>query len=231
VTAGGFPAPPLRYMPGVASTVVFDLDKVLLGGDASTLFLRGRLGQAPRRLLLLLLAAPLLVPGALVPQLRPLSARLMTRIAVGGRQGSDVDAVAASYREALTRKPEAAVADAIACVREHRRQGDVVVVATACEETLARGFLAAVGLGDLDVVGSTGSVWPPRVARAMGESKVTMLTDRGYPPPWPAAYSDSPSDLPLFAGTPRPVLVNAGEKAAKRVERAVGRRPETRTWR
>jgi phosphatidylglycerophosphatase C len=215
----------------MASTVVFDLDKVLLGGDASTLFLHGRLRQAPRRLLLLLLAAPLLVPGALIPQLRPLSARLMTRIAVGGRSAADVEAVASAYGEALSRKPEAAVADAIACVRDHRRNGDLVVVATGCEETLARGFLAAVGLGDLDVVGSTGTLWPPRVRRAMGGSKVARLIERGYPPPWSAAYSDSPSDLPLFAGTPRPVLVNADAKAARQVERTLGRRPETRTWR
>ncbi|TFV91354.1 HAD family hydrolase [Blastococcus sp. CT_GayMR16] len=215
----------------MASTVVFDLDKVLLGGDASTLFLHGRLRQAPGRLLLLLLAAPLLVPGAMLPQLRPLAARVMTRIAVGGRRESDVEAVASAFGEALTRKPEAAVADAIACVREHQRTGDVVVVATGCEETLARGFLAAIGLGDLDVVGSTGALWPPRVRRAMGEVKVALLTERGYPPPWPAAYSDSPSDLPLFAGTPRPVLVNADEKAARQVERTLGRRPETRTWR
>jgi phosphatidylglycerophosphatase C len=215
----------------MASTVVFDLDKVLLGGDASTLFLRGRLRRAPSRLLLLLLAAPLLVPGSLIPQIRPLAARLMTRIAVGGRRESDDEAVAAAFGEALGRKPEAAVADAIACVREHQRTGDVVVVATGCEETLARGFLAAVGLGDLDVIGSTGSLWPPRVARAMGDSKVQLLINRGYPPPWVAAYSDSASDLPLFAGTPRPVLVNADERAARSVERTLGRRPETRTWR
>jgi len=215
----------------MASTVVFDLDKVLLGGDASTLFLHGRLRQAPQRLPLLLLAALLLVPGSLIPQVRPLAARLMTRIAVGGRRKSDVEAVAAAYGEALSRKPEAAVADAIACVREHQRTGDVVVVATGCEETLARGFLTAIGLGDLDVIGSTGCLWPPRVARAMGESKVKRLIDRGYPPPWIAAYSDSTSDLPLFAGTPRPVLVNADDKAARSVERTLGRRPETRTWR
>jgi phosphatidylglycerophosphatase C len=215
----------------MASTVVFDLDKVLLGGDASTLFLHGRLRQAPQRLPLLLLAALLLVPGSLIPQVRPLAARLMTRIAVGGRRESDVEAVAAAFGEALSRKPEAAVADAIACVREHQRTGDVVVVATGCEEILARGFLAAIGLGDLDVIGSTGSMWPPRVARAMGESKVKLLIDRGYPPPWVAAYSDSTSDLPLFAGTPRPVLVNGDEKAARSVERTLGRRPETRTWR
>lgn len=215
----------------MAPTVVFDLDKVLLGGDASTLFLLGRLRQAPRRLLLLLLAAPLLVPGAMVPRLRPLAARGMTRIAVGRRRGSDVEQVAAAFGEALTRKPEAAVADAIACVREHQCTGNVVVVATGCEETLARGFLAAIGLGDLDVVGSTGTLWPPRVRRAMGEAKVAMLIERGYPPPWSAAYSDSPSDLPLFAGTQRPVLVNADEKAAEQVERTLGRRPEMRTWR
>ena len=68
-------------------TAVFDLDKVLLGGDASTLFLSGRLRQAPRRALLLLIAAPLLLPAALVPQLRPLAARAMTRIALGRRCG------------------------------------------------------------------------------------------------------------------------------------------------
>lgn len=215
----------------MAGTVVFDLDKVLLGGDASTLFLHGRLRQAPHRLLPLLLAAPLLAVGALIPQVRPLTARLMTRIAVGGRPESDVEAVAAAYGEALSRKPEAAVADAIACLNEHRRRGEVVVVATGCEETLARGFLAAVGLGELDVIGSTGQLWPPRVARAMGESKVGLLTSRGYPPPWVAAYSDSPSDLPLFAGTPRPVLVNADDKAVEQVARTLGHRPETRTWR
>ena len=212
----------------MAPTVVFDLDKVLLGGDASTLFLDGRLRRAPARLVPLLLAAPLLLLLAALPQTRPLGARLMTRIAVGGRSDSDVQAVADAYREALTRKPEAAVADAIACLRAHQRAGDEVVVATACEETLARGFLAAIGLGDLDVIGSRATV---PVRRAMGESKVTMLTECGYPPPWAAAYSDSASDLPLFAGTPRPVLVNADEKAAQQVERTLGRRPETVTWR
>jgi phosphatidylglycerophosphatase C len=212
----------------VNPTVLFDLDKVLLGGDASTLFVRGRLRQEPGRAVPLLLASPLLLAGAALPQLRPLGARLLTRIALGGSADSDVDRVAAAYRTALAVRPEAMVADAVACVRAHQRAGDTVVVATGCEETLARGFLAAVGLGDLEVVGSQATV---PVRRAMGESKVAMLTDRGHPPPWAAVYSDSPSDLPLFSGTPRPVLVNADEKAARKVERTLGRRPETVTWR
>jgi phosphatidylglycerophosphatase C len=176
----------------------------------------------------LLLASPVLLIGAALPWLRPLGARFMTRLAVGGASGADVEEVTAAYRSVLAVKPEAAVADAIACVREHQRDGERVVVATGCEETLARGFLAAVGLGDLDVVGSQASV---PVRRAMGESKVTLLVERGYPPPWTAVYSDSPSDLPLFAGTARPVLVNADEKAARKVARTLGRPPETRTWR
>jgi phosphatidylglycerophosphatase C len=215
----------------MSAVVVFDLDKVLLGGDASTLFLSGRLSQSPGRLVPLLLASPVLLPGSALPHTRPLAARVMTRIAVGGKSEDDVDAVAEAYRRALTRKPEAAVAEAIACVHRHHADGDLVVIATGCEEILARGFLRAVGLGDLDVVGSTGRLWPPRVRRAMGESKVRMLTERGYPPPWKAVYSDSPSDLPLFAGSPRPVLVNNDEKAARQVERTLGRSPETVTWR
>jgi len=194
----------------MTSTVVFDLDRVLLGGDASSLFLYGRLRRQPARLLPLLLAAPALLPGAAVPQLRPLAARATTRLAVGGRPESDVAVVAEAYRQALTGKPEAAVADAIACVRRHLAGGDDVVVATGCEEVLARGFLRAIGLGALDVVGPSVSTRPLRVRRAMGETKVRMLAERGYPPPWRAVYSDSAADLPLFAGTPRPVLVNAG---------------------
>ncbi|NEK59285.1 haloacid dehalogenase-like hydrolase [Geodermatophilus sabuli] len=212
-------------------TVVVDLDKVLLAGDASTLFLSGRLRQAPWRALLLLAAAPLLVPGAMLPWTRPLAARLLTRLAVGGATATDVESVADAYRAVLARRPEAAVADAIGSVRAHRAAGDLVVVATGCEQTLARGFLTAIGLGDVDVVGSTGSLRPLRVRRAMGGTKVEMLTERGHPPPWAAVYSDSPSDLPLFAGMPRPVLVNADERAATRVTRVLGRRPETVTWR
>ncbi|MGZ4626618.1 MAG: HAD family hydrolase [Kineosporiaceae bacterium] len=167
----------------MSATVVFDLDKVLLGGDASALFLRGRLRESPARMVPLLLAAPLLGPAAVVPQLRPLAARTITRLAVAGHDRTDVEAATSAYREALTRGPLAAVADAIAAVRRHRADGDEVVVATGCEETLARGYLTAIGLDDVDVVGSTGSLRPPRIERAMGEWKVRLLDRRGYPPP------------------------------------------------
>jgi phosphatidylglycerophosphatase C len=222
-------------VPGPASspsgTVVFDLDKVLLGGDASTLFLHGRLRQSRARTLALVLAAPLLLPGAAVPQLRPLAARVMTRLSVGGSPATDVEDVAEAYRAALQVKPEAAIADAIACVRRHQAAGERVVVATGCEEILARGFLTAIGLGELEVVGSIGSYRPPRVRRAMGEGKVAMLIERGHPPPWPVVYSDAASDIPLFAGAQRPVLVNGDEKDAEKITRTLGRRPETVTWR
>jgi phosphatidylglycerophosphatase C len=221
----------LRYLCAMTPTVVFDQDKVLLSDNATTLFLYGRLRLEPSRLLPLLATALLLLPVAAVSALRPLVVRLLVRVAVCGAADDDVAAVAAAFREALSRRPEAAVGDAIACLRRHRRDGDRVVVATGCEETLGRGFLTAVGLGDVDVVGSTGSLHPLRVRRAMGAAKLHLLVERGYPPPWTAVYSDSTSDLPLFAGTPKPVLVNADERAAREVARVLGSAPETRTWR
>jgi phosphatidylglycerophosphatase C len=202
----------------MTSTAVFDLDGVLLRGDAVTLFLAGRLRRAPVRVLPLLAAAPVLALGAVAGPTRPTAARLLTALATGE------DGVAAAYRDAVARRPEAVVAEALACVRAHRAAGDRVVVATAAEESLARGFLAALGLEDVEVVGSSG--W----TRVHGEEKVRALTERGFPPPWTAVYSDSASDLPLFAGTPRPVLVNGSSTAAAQVARVLGAPPGRRNW-
>ncbi|MGY1774193.1 HAD family hydrolase [Blastococcus sp. SYSU D00813] len=213
----------------MAGAVVVDLDRVLLSGDAALLFLRGALAGAPGRAVPLLAAAPLLLTGALLPWTRPLAARALTRLALGRR--ADVDAVAGAYRRAVAGRPEAVVADAVAGVRRHLVAGDHVVVATGCEQRLAEGFLAAAGLAGVEVVGSTGRAWPPRVRRCMGPAKVEMLAERGHRPPWRAVYSDSASDLPLFERTGRPVLVNASARDTERVRRALDRPAETCTWR
>ncbi|MGY1740169.1 MULTISPECIES: HAD family hydrolase [unclassified Blastococcus] len=213
----------------MAATVVVDLDRVLLSGDAATLFLRGALAGSPGRAGPLLPAAPLLLAGSALPWTRPLAARALTRLALGRRPR--VGDVAAAYRRAVVARPESVVAEAVACVRRHQAAGDVVVVATGCEQRLAEGFLAAAGLGDLEVVGSATAGRPPFVRRAMGPEKVAMLRERGHPPPWRAVYSDSDSDLPLFRGAERPVLVNASPRAAARVRAALGRPVDVLTWR
>jgi phosphatidylglycerophosphatase C len=148
----------LRYCRDVTSTVVFDLDRVLVSGNAVTLFARGLLRCAPRRALWLFCLAPLIALVATVAPLRPLCARVLIWLAVQDQSGSSDD-VAGVYREALARWPQAAMGDAVACVRAHRAAGQQVVVATSTEESLARGFLTALGLGDVEVVGSTGSLW------------------------------------------------------------------------
>ena len=128
-----------------------------------------------------------------------------------------------AYRDAVAQRPEAVVAEALACLRAHRAAGDRVVVATSAEETLARGLLAALGLADVEVVGSSG--W----TRAHGEEKVRALTGRGFPPPWSAVYSDSASDLPAVrrhaASRPRQRVVlggRAGRPGAGRPARQAG---------
>ena len=152
----------------------------------------------------------------------------MTRIAVGGPSDADVEAVASAYREVLTASRRRL--SPTPSPPSGRTSGPATRSSSrpAARRPSPAASWLAIGLGDLDVVGSQATV---PVRRAMGESKVTMLRERGYPPPWAAVYSDSTSDLPLFAGTPRPVLVNADEKAARQVERTLGRRPETVTWR
>jgi phosphatidylglycerophosphatase C len=205
-----------------APTAVFDLDGVLLQGNAVRLFLAGRLRRSPARALPLAAAAPLLALAAAAGPTRPAAARAVTWLA--GSSGETV----ADHRAAIAAHPEVVIADALARLRAHRAAGDRVVVATAAEETLARGFLAALGLGDIEVVGSTG--WRRRPVRLHGATKARALVDRGFPPPWTAVYSDSVSDLPLFAGTPRPVLVNAPPAAAARVARVLGAAPVTCTW-
>jgi phosphatidylglycerophosphatase C len=194
---------------------------VLLRGDTVRLFLAGRLRRSPARVLPLVAATPLAALGAVTGPTRPAAARLLT-VAVGAGTGT-----AADFRAALAAHPEAAVADALGCLHAHRAAGDRVVVATAAEETLARGYLAALGLADVPVVGSRG--WP-RPVRVHGAAKVRALVERGFPPPWTAVYSDSAADLPLFAGTARPVLVNAPPRVAARVARVLGAPPATRSW-
>ncbi|MGY1745085.1 haloacid dehalogenase-like hydrolase [Blastococcus sp. SYSU D00695] len=213
----------------MGGTVVVDLDRVLLSGDAAALFVRGALAESPARAVPLLLAAPLLLAGTALPHARPLAARALAGLALGRRSG--VAGVAEAYRRALAGRPEALVVEAVACVRAHRAAGDRVVVATGCEQALAEGFLTAAGLAGVEVVGSVGTVRPPRVRRAMGPAKVELLVERGHRPPFAVVYSDSASDVPLFRVADRPVLVNASARDAGRVRRALGRDVETRAWR
>lgn len=211
-------------------TVVFDLDKVLVSGNVVALFLRGLLWRSPVRALLVCLAAPALATAAIFPRLRPMCARAIVWLTMGSAS-THRKKVADVFRPALLRRPQAVNADAVACLRAHRAAGQRVVVATAAEETLASGYLEALGFADVALVASVGQLRPWRLRRAHGQAKVLFLIESGFPPPWVTVYSDSASDAPLFAGTTRPALVNATGRTVERVRRRLGRMPESRTWR
>ena len=206
-----------------------DLDRVLLSGDAAGLFLRGALAGAPGRAVPLLLAAPLLLVGSALPQARPLAARALTRLALGRRAGPA--RVADAYRRAVAGRPESVVAEAVSCVRRHRAAGDRVVVATGCEQTLAEGFLIAAGLPGVEVVGSTGRLWPPGVRRCMGPAKPAM-SGRPRPPPTVGRGVQrqrvGPAAVPPHRGAG---VVNGSDRDAERVGDALDRPIERRTWR
>lgn len=215
---------------GVEPIVVFDLDRVLVSGNVVALFLGGLPRYSLLRTLLVCCAAPALATAAVLAGLRPVCARAIVWLASGSATTGS-SGVSDVFRSALVRRPEAVNADAVACLRAHLAAGQRVVVATAAEETVAGGYLEVLGLAHLDLVASGGRLRPWRVRRVHGQAKVWHLIEGGYPPPWVTVYSDSASDAPLFAGTPRPALVNANRRTVERVRRALGRMPESRTWR
>jgi phosphatidylglycerophosphatase C len=119
-------------------TVVVDLDKVLLGGDGRHALPVRTPAPEPGRALPLLAARRCCSPVG--PAVDPAGRRpLLTRWrwAAAARTTSTRWPAPTGRRWPASPRPPSA--EAIACVRAHRRQGHRVVVATGCEETMARG--------------------------------------------------------------------------------------------
>ncbi|GAA2189722.1 haloacid dehalogenase-like hydrolase [Micromonospora lupini] len=209
-------------------TVVFDLDGVLLRGDAFGLFMR-RVGFAGARLPLAVVLLLLLAPAVAVPASRPWAARWMSRIGLVGRSASQLRTALERFGADLGAEPGRIIGPGVDMIRAHVAAGDRVIVVTACEHTLARALLDGIGLAEVELVAS--HIHGPRlIVHNHGATKMTQLAARGVTPPWRVAYSDSLSDLPLLGGAERAVLVNANARQVARARRLLGDRLRTVTW-
>lgn len=199
--------------PGAeAPLVVFDFDHTLYDGDSGGHLIRWLVQRNPLR------AASAAVASAV---LGPMVACLPTRrwgisgylwlgtFGLHRRRQLDVlvDRYVQRHRQALR---ERLLPVALETLREHRRAGHRVVIATGAPPELARAILAFVAHQDLPVVGSAvgprlGAVIATRHCHA--EEKMRMLRERGYGD-IAVAYSDSSADLPLLRAAARPVVVN-----------------------
>jgi phosphatidylglycerophosphatase C len=128
----------------------------------------------------------------------------------------------------LAHEPGRVVRDAVAAVRQHLVAGDRVIVVTASEENLARAFLDALGMTEVELVAS--SQVHKQGVNNRGQVKVRQLAGRGICPQWQVAYSDSLTDLPILLGARRAVLVNASPRTLARARAVLGDRVATVTW-
>ena len=195
-----------------APVVVFDFDHTLYDGDSFGHVLRWLLKRNPLRSLVALAATPLLGPmvAFLPTRRRGISGYVwIGTFGLHGRRSFDalLDLYVATHQQEIRQRLLPVALDVL---REHRRRGDCVVIATGAPPELARAILAFVTHQDVPVIGTAVG---PRFG-AMGarrhchnEEKVRMLHERGYGEV-AVAYSDSSADLPLLQAARAPVVVN-----------------------
>lgn len=217
----------------VAPVAVFDMDGVLIHGDVFGSFVRHRLRRSPAHLAAVAGAWPWLAGPILLRRTRRVGVRELLRIALAGLDDHSYAAAARAFALELAQREDRVIHQAVDAIRELQGAGHLVVIATACEERLARAYIDAIGLADVAVVGSLIEFHRLRMRVARhnhGPEKVAALAEVGISPPWAHAYTDALSDLPILRGAARPVLVNPDGWLRSRVRHSLGSLADEVVW-
>lgn len=201
--------------------VVYDLDGVVTRKDTFTAFVVERLRRAP---LLLLRALPAV--GAMLLRSgegRRRSARRVAEIALTGLDERGHSALAADFARRIVAKPSWVRAETVHRMRRQHAAGAQIVVATACEQHLARALLAHAG-APCDLLCASllaESASGMRVAdHRVGARKTQALRELGVPVEEAEFVTDSVADLPTALVAARVVLVGASARTRARYARA-----------
>lgn len=220
-------------VPASGRVVIFDFDGVIVRGDSFEAFLRWRLRKQPWRLLPVLPLLPFVPLLMATAAGKGWLARVFTRVALVGVDEPRFRAAIALFAARFAADPRHFRADALARLRQHRAAGDRVIVCSATERGLLTALLLALGLGDVERVGSRVAVsrWGLRVVwHNYGATKPQALLQGGLRR-WHVAYSDAWSDLPLLRGAAdEAVLVNAPRALVERFAQRLGERLRTVHW-
>ena len=195
-----------------APLVVFDFDHTLYDGDSGSHLFAWMIRRNGWRMLVALLATPLLGPMvAFLPTRRWGISGYVWIGSLGVHRRQELDRMIDRYVAAHRAQIDARLLPvALEVFAQHRAQGDRVVVATGAPPELARAILGFAGHSDVPVIGT---VVGPRAGAMVAirhchhEEKMRMLRERGYGD-IDMAYSDSMADLPLLKAARRPVVVN-----------------------
>lgn len=210
--------------------VLFDFDGVLVRGDTFAMFMRDHYARARWRKALVLLLCPWFLLA--LPFSRRRVLRSVVHLGLLGLNEARYRKLVQAFATTLVRQPGRFCREGLAVLRRHQAAGDRIVIVTGCEESLARGVLAELGLPDVEVLASRlrarrlgmRSEW-----HNVGYRKVELLAQHGIES-CHVAYSDSNQDLPMLALAAEAVLVNATPKLCKRVEKALARSVTRAQW-
>jgi phosphatidylglycerophosphatase C len=217
-----------------AAVALFDFDYTLVRRDSFSRFVQGLLWRDWWRVAAAAGLIPVVAPLWSLRGTRGLPVSAIVWLATLGlgreRLSDDVRAHVADlardldalvYREGLDR------------IRAHQQAGHRVVIATGALEDLARSICNALGLADIEIVGSSLRPWGggmTALEHCFGERKLTMLRARGFPPPWRFVYTDSASDLPLLRHAEEGYFVNPTRRALQQARRALASPPVVLRW-
>lgn len=215
--------------------VVFDFDLTLTRWDTADRFFRWLLRRDLWRLAMVLAAAPLLGPLLLVASTRKWPIHFAVWAATIGRTPACLSALAEEHIGLLATPHESVfVPAALQCLHAHLAEGHHVVIATGCLEPLAQALLRHVGLDSVPLVASTLRPFLGGLAsdqHCFGPNKVSMLTARGFAPPWAITYTDHRADLPILALSAKRYLISPTPKCRARIEEALATEIDILMWR
>ena len=219
----------------ILQTIVFDFDHTLTPCDSSIRFFHWLLKRSPWRKVLVMASIPFLAPLLFGKSTRNLPVKFAVWTATLGRSDDTVSALVKEHvAEIVARQQPLILQDAIRQLHHHLVQGDRVVVATGSLEVLAREFLDQSGLAHIPLVGSTLKPFLRGMVaneHCYGHRKISMLTQRGYPPPWVATYTDHECDLPVMRQSAACFLVNPRPKAIRIITDTLSIEPVVLSWR
>jgi len=194
-----------------AQLVVFDLDGVIARSDTMAALIQKRLLGHPLKAIAGVTPAAAWFLLRAIPSARIRMSQALGRVALAGFDGAGYAKLAREVGGALGRDPRWILADGRAAVLNHQALGDRVLITTGTEAILARAFLDAIGLDEIELIGTTvhfENRRPLYEFHNLGANKVSSLRERVGGARINLFYTDSNLDLPLARLSARTILVN-----------------------